>query len=216
MNIKILDSWLREYLKTPATPKKIAEKLSLTSVSIERIEKFKDDFVYDIEVTTNRPDLMSVVSLAQEAATVLPQSGIEATFVKPKLQLPNVHPKNNLELNLKFDEKLVNRICAVIMEIKIKESPQYVKTRLEASGIRSLNNVIDITNYVMREIGHPTHVFDYDRLSNHTLNIRESKKGEKLVTLDGKEYTLSGGDIVADNGKDEIIDLISIMGTANS
>ena len=61
MNIKILDSWLREYLKTSATPKKIAEKLSLTSVSVERIDKFKNDFVYDIEITTNRPDLMSVI-----------------------------------------------------------------------------------------------------------------------------------------------------------
>ena len=216
MNIKILDNWLREYLKTSATQKKIAEKLSLTSVSIERIENFKDDFVYDIEVTTNRPDLMSVVGIAQEAATVLPQSGIDATFVKPKLALPNVHPKDSPELHLKFDEKLVNRISAVIMEIKIKDSPQYIKDRLEASGIRSLNNVIDVTNYVMREIGHPTHVFDYDRLSNHTLNIRESKKGEKLKTLDEKEYTLTGGDIVADNGNGEIVDLISIMGTANS
>ncbi len=216
MNIKILDSWLREYLKTSATPKKIAEKLSLTSVSIERLEKFKDDFVYDIEVTTNRVDLMSVVGIAQEAATVLPQSGIDATFIKPKLQLPKNNSKENPQLHLKFDEKLVNRICAVIMEIKIKESPQKVKDRLEASGIRSLNNVIDVTNYVMREIGHPTHVFDYDRLSNHTLYIRESKKGEKIKTLDEKEYTLTGGDIVADNGKGEIIDLISIMGTANS
>jgi len=216
MNIKILDSWLREYLKTSATPKKIAEKLSLTSVSIERIEKFKDDFVYDIEITTNRPELMSVVNLAQEAATVLPQSGIDAKFVKPDIKLPTVQIKKNPELHLTFDEKLVNRICAVIMEVTLKESPDYIKDRLEASGIRSLNNVIDITNYVMREMGHPTHVFDYDRLTNHTLNIREAKKGEKLVTLDGKSYTLSGGDIVADNGKGEIVDLISIMGTANS
>ncbi len=216
MNIKILDSWLREYLKTSATPKKIAEKLSLTSVSIERIEKYKDDYVYDIEVTTNRPELMSVVNLAQEAATVLPQSRIDASFVKPKLQIPNIHPKKKLELNLKFDQKLVNRLCAVIMSVTIKDSPQYIKDRLEASGIRSLNNVIDITNYVMREIGHPTHVFDYDRLENHTLHIRESKKGEKIKTLDDKEYKLSGGDIVADNGKGEIVDLISVMGTANS
>lgn len=216
MNIKILDSWLREYLKTSATPKKIAEKLSLTSVSIERIEKYNDDFVYDIEVTTNRPDLMSVVGIAREAATVLPQSGIDATFVHPKLKLPEIHPQKSPELILKFDDKLVNRICAVIMEVTIKPSPKYVKDRLDASDIRSLNNVIDITNYVMREIGHPTHVFDYDRLTNHTLNIRESKKGEKMRTLDDKEYTLSGGDIVADNGKGEIVDLISIMGTANS
>ena len=216
MNIKILDSWLREYLKTSATPKKIAEKLSLRSVSIERIENYKDDFVYDIEITTNRSDLMSVIGIAREAATVLQQAGIDATFAKPELQLPIIHPKKNPELTLKFDEKLINRICAVIIEIKIGESPDYVKDRLEASGIRSLNNVIDITNYVMRETGHPTHVFDYDRLVNHTLLIRESKKGEMITTLDGKTYTLSGGDIVADNGKDEIIDLISIMGTANS
>jgi phenylalanyl-tRNA synthetase beta chain len=216
MNIKILDSWLREYLKTPATPKQIAEKLSLTSVSVERIENFKNDFVYDIEVTTNRADLMSVIGIAQEAATILPQSGIAATFVKPKFQLPHVNLKKDLQLTLTFDEKLVNRILAVIIEITIKESPQYVKDRLEASGIRSLNNVIDITNYVMREVGHPTHVFDYDRLENHTLNIRESKKNEKIKTLDEKEYTLTGGDIVADNGKGEIVDLISIMGTANS
>jgi phenylalanyl-tRNA synthetase beta chain len=216
MNIKILDSWLREYLKTPATPKIIAEKLSLTSVSVDRIDTFKNDFVYDIEITTNRPDLMSVIGIANEAATILPQFGIEASFIKPKLQLPTVHIQKDPVFNLKFDEKLVNRICAVIMEVSIKESSQYIKDRLEASGIRSLNNVIDITNYVMREIGHPTHVFDYDRISNHTLNIRESKKGEKMITLDGKEYTLSGGDIVADNGKGEIVDLISIMGTANS
>src|SRR5579864_2837073 len=100
MNIKILDSWLREYLKTSATPKTIAEKLSLTSVSIERLQKYNDDVVYDIEVTTNRPDLMSVVGIAQEAATVLPQSGINAEFVKPNLQLPKTHQKKSPELIL--------------------------------------------------------------------------------------------------------------------
>src|SRR5215469_7409717 len=123
MNIKILDSWLRESLKTSATPKKIAEKLSLTSFSIERIENYKDDFVYDIEITTNRPDLMSVVGIAQEAATVLPQSGVDASFRAPKLKLPEIHLSKSPELTITFDQKLVNRICAVIMEVTIKESP---------------------------------------------------------------------------------------------
>ncbi len=217
MNIKILDSWLREHVKTSATPQKIGELLSLTSVGVEHIEKFgKNDFVYDIEVTTNRPDLMSVIGLAREAGTVLPQNGIKATFVEPKYELPKVKIKKDLPMTIKNDPKLVHRICAVIMEVTIKDSPQIVKDRLEASGIRSLNNVIDITNYVMRETGHPTHVFDYDRLTNHTLIIRESKKGEKVKTLDDKVYTLSGGDLVADNGKGEIVDLLGLMGTANS
>lgn len=216
MNIKILDSWLREHIKTKATPEKIAEILSLTSVSVERIDKIDNDFVYDIEVTTNRPDVMSVIGLARETAASLQQSGIDATYIPylPKTTTEKV--KNTAKIIIKNDPKLVNRICAVIMEVDIKTSPEIITKRLEASGIRSLNNLIDITNYVMLEIGHPTHVFDYDRLLNHTLIIRESKKGEKITTLDQKTHTLLGGDIVADNGQGEIIDLLGIMGTANS
>lgn len=217
MNIKILDSWLRVYLNTTATPKQIAEKLSLSSVSVERLEKFKsNDWVYDIEVTTNKPELMSVIGIAREAAAILPQSGLKATFKEPKLEIPKISIKKSPELTIKNDPKLVHRILAVIMEVDLKQSPQQVKDRLESTDIRSLNNVIDVTNYVMRETGHPAHVFDYDRLSNHTLIIREAKKGEKIKTLDEKEYVLTGGDIVADDGTGTIVDLLGIMGTANS
>src|SRR5476649_2743351 len=169
MNIKILDSWLREYLKTDATPQQLAEKLSLTSVSIERMEKYKDDLVYDIEVTTNRPDLMSVVGLAREAATVLPQFGIKATFIPPvfpsKVKIPTENKK--VPFKVENDPKLVDRICAVVMEVNIKDTPQIVRDRLESSDIRSLNTVIDVTNYVMRVIGHPAHVMDYDKVGTH-------------------------------------------------
>lgn len=216
MNIKIPNSWLREYLKTEATPEKIAEVLSLTSVSVERLEKIENDFVYDIEVTTNRPDVMSVIGVAREAAASLSQFGIKAEFVDHKPKKETAKILNPLPINIKNNDSLVNRVCAVVIEVEIKESPDYVKKRLEACSIRSLNNVIDITNYVMREIGHPTHVFDYDRLLNHTVIIREAKKGEKITTLDKKTHILLGGDIVADNGKGEIIDLLGVMGTENS
>lgn len=216
MNIKILDSWLREHLKTKASVKTIADLLSLTSVSVERVEKYgKDDFTYDIEVTTNRPDLMSVIGLAREASAALQQSDIRAELMPPKVFKPQ-KAKNKLPINIKNNPKLVGRIMAVIMSVDLDKSPQYVKDRLEASGIRSINNLIDVTNYVMREIGHPTHVFDYDRLTTKTLKIRESKKGEKITTLDEKEHVLQGGDIVADDGAGKIIDLLSVMGTKNS
>src|SRR4051794_24632893 len=117
MNIKILDSWLKDYLDTDATPKQIAEKLSLSSVGIERIDKWKNDFLYDIEITTNRPDLASVIGLAREAGAVLPQSGIEATFNSPKFSKPVAPDKAKQKLEITFDPKLVNRICAVIMDI---------------------------------------------------------------------------------------------------
>ncbi len=215
MNIKILDSWLRDYLKTKAQASDIAKAMSLTSISIERVEPHGNDFVYDIEVTTNRPDLLSVVGLAREAAAVLPQFGFNATFIPPELPKPPKE-KENLPLKIVSDEKLVDRICAAVMEVKVKSSSKTISERLETSDIRSLNNIIDITNYVMRTIGHPTHVFDYDRLPKHTINIRESKKGETITTLDGKTYILPGGDIVADDGEGNIIDLLAVMGLENS
>ena len=214
MNIKILDSWLREYLKTKASPQKIAEYMSLTSVSIEKLEKLGDDYIYDIEVTTNRPDLISVIGLAREGAAILPQFGIDAKFVPPTLVKPT--SDNKLGIEIVNDPKLVNRVLAVALEIKLGPSPKQIKARLEASGIRSLNNGIDVTNYVMREIGHPMHVFDMDRLNTGKIIIRESKKGEKIITLDGKEYELPGGDIVADDGTGKIVDLLGVMGTENS
>lgn len=223
MNIKILDSWIRDFLKTDATPKEIAEKLSLTSVSIERVEKHERDFLYDIEVTTNRPDLASVVGLAREAGAVLPQFDISATFRPPvissearDLEISRKTRNDKIGINIANDSSLVNRICAVVLEVTVKPSPGFIKERLETSDIRSLNNLIDITNYVMRTIGHPTHVFDYDRLGGDTLTIHESKKGEEIETLDGKRYILPGGDIVAVNAQGEIVDLLGVMGLSNS
>lgn len=216
MDIKILDSWLREHLETNAKPMDIAKAMSLTSASIERVEPFGDDFVYEAEITTNRVDMASVRGIAREAATILPQFGFTAKLLPLKLSKPKKETKDSLPLTIKVDQKLVNRVSGILLEVDLKQSPQYVQDRLEAADIRSLNNLVDVTNYVMMEIGHPAHVFDYDRLKNHTLIIRESKKGETIVTLDKKQHTLPGGDIVADNGEGEIVDLLGIMGTENS
>ncbi len=216
MTIKILDSWLRDYLKTGATAKEIAEKLSLTSVSVEKLEKHNDDFIYEIEVTTNRPDLMSILGLARETATALSHLGIKAQFISPKLVKPEISKADKNLIEIKNNPKLVNRICAVVMDVKVKDSPQFLKERLETSEIRSLNNLIDITNYVMRTIGHPAHVFDFDRLNTKTLTIKEATRGQRIKTLDGKEHLLFGGEIVAVNEKSEIVDLLGVMGLQNS
>ncbi|HBB76714.1 MAG: Phenylalanine-tRNA ligase beta subunit [Candidatus Levybacteria bacterium GW2011_GWC1_40_19] len=214
MNIKILDSWLREYLKTSAKPADIAKHLSLSSVSVERLERKAEDYIYDIEVTTNRPDLMSVVGLARETAAALAEQGIEAEFKKNSLE--NRNQGKDFPVKIEAESNLVNRICAVVMDVAVKDSPKKIKDRLEASGIRSLNNLIDVTNYVMREIGHPVHVFDFDKLNAEKLTIRKSKKGESLVTLDKKQYSLLGGDIVMEDSNGRIVDLLGIMGLENS
>lgn len=217
MNILILDSWLREFLETKATPKKIAQCLSLCGPSVERLTKFANDWIYDIEITTNRVDLMSTIGIAEEASAILPQFGIKAKFNDLTLKEIKAHRIKKLPLEISDPEKLCNRVLGIIIdEVKIGPSPLYIQKRLIAAGVRSLNNLIDITNYVMLETGHPAHVFDYDRLHPKKLIFRKARKGEKLISLDNKTYTLLGGDIVIDNSKGEIIDLPGIMGTANS
>lgn len=215
MNIKILDSWLREYLKTKASPREIAQALSLTSLSVEKVEKLEEDFIYEMEITTNRPDLFSILGIAREASAVLPQFEIGAIFSPLNLTKgeENLTP---FPIQIENNPKLVNRICAVVMEVKIGKSPVEISKRLESTDIRSLNNVIDVTNYVMRTVGHPTHVFDFDRLGAKKIKIREGRTGEKIITLDGKTYLLQGGEIVAADENNKIIDLLGIMGLANT
>lgn len=215
MNILIPHSWLSEYLKTNATPKNIADSLSLSGPSVEKVDKVGDDWVYDIEVTTNRVDMMSVYGIAREAYTILPQFGYKA-------QLKDYSQKG-ITSNKILDLKIINnpKLCKRVLTVKLEnvnqaKSPDWLAQQLIKVGQRPINNVIDITNYVMWEIGHPIHVFDYDRINSKKIIIREAKKGEVLITLDGMKYLLHGGEVVFDNGKGEIIDLPGIMGTSNT
>jgi len=215
MNIIIPDSWLREYLQTNATPKDIQRCLSLCGPSVERITKKGNDYLYDIEVTTNRVDCMSIYGIAREAVAILPQFGFSATL-KPidivdlkKGELPGFIIKN--------DPNLCKRILAVrIDQVKVEPSPKWLTDRLTQVGIRPINNLVDLTNYVMWETGHPAHVFDFSRISQGKMIIREAEKNEKIITLDDKTHVLKGGEVVIDNGQGNIIDLPSVMGTINS
>lgn len=224
MNILIPDSWLREYLATKAKPKKIARCLSLCGASVERLIKSKDDWIYDIEITSNRVDMASVAGIAREAAAILPQFGIPAKLKKEPYQ---EHKKKNLKLKVKTkipqlkviikNQSLCPRFTAVLLDnVKVKPSSKIIRQRLEKVGLRSLNNVIDISNYLMHKLGQPVHVFDYDKIKKAVIIVRESKKGEKITTLDAKTHVLPGKDIVIEDGSGHLIDLCGIMGGQNS
>lgn len=216
MNILIPDSWLRVYLDTKAAPVDIQRSLSLCGPSVERIEKIGSDYIYDIEVTTNRVDSFSIYGIAREAAAILPEFGIPAKLTDVRYKPADTGNKS-LDIKILDENKLCRRILAVKLEnITLGPSPQWLAKRLESVGQRPLNNIIDITNYVMWELGHPLHAFDYDRLTNKSIIVRLAKKGERLTTLDGKTYKMVGGEVIFDNGKGTIIDLPGIMGTANT
>ena len=215
MNIFIPFSWLEDYLDTDATPSEIAKYLSLCGPSVDRTEKKGNDFVFDVEITTNRVDAMSILGIAREASAILPRFGKKAKL--HRINKTNIANNTLLDIQIKNDPELCNRILAVKLEnIKIGRSPDLIRRRLEMVGQRALNSAIDITNYVMWEAGHPIHVFDYDKIKEKKIIVREAKKGESLITLDDKKHTLKGGEVVFDNGKGEIIDLPGIMGTKNS
>jgi len=219
MNILIPDIWLSEYLKTKATPDKIKECLSLCGPSVERIYGKGKETVYDIEITGNRPDAMSVIGVAREAATILPRFGIAATLTDdPYAGMPALPAsKGPLNLKLKTDSVLNPRWMSVVIDnVTIGISPTWLTQYLTLSGIRSLNTVVDVTNFLMRAYGQPAHVFDYDAISGHEMRLRASKKGEILTTLDGKRHALHGGDIVIEDGTGTLVDLCGIMGGENS
>jgi phenylalanyl-tRNA synthetase beta chain len=214
MDIRILDSWLRDFLITKAAPSEIAKYLSACGPSVERIEKIENDYIYDIEITTNRIDTVGVYGIAREASAILPRFGIKSNLKPAKHSSKDyLFSKDVSYLDVNVDPKLCSRFTAVLIKnVKITDSPKFIKERLESSGIRAINNVIDISNYVMLELGQPVHTFDYDKIAGAKMTLRESRKGEVIETLDGKKFTLPGGDIVIEDGEGNLIDLCGVMG----
>lgn len=212
MDILIPDEWLRQYLKTKATASQIMEKLSLCGPSIEKITQPENGPVYSIEVTTNRVDTASVYGIAREAAAILPRFGIN-TVLQPIKSTNLTFKKSVSYLKVNVDPNLCLRFAAVLIkDVKIKDSPEWLKKRLTSVGVRPINNVVDISNYIMHDIGQPVHTFDYDKITESKMILRESKNGESITTLDGKNYTLKGGDIVIEDGNKKLIDFAGIMG----
>lgn len=147
-----------------------------------------DDVCIEFEITSNRPDCLSVAGLAREAA---------ATFNLPfSLPVPKVKGSTQ-ELSKEACVSVENtNLCAryiakVVKNVKIEPSPRFIRERLRASGVRPINNIVDITNYVMLELGHPMHAFDYDQIHDKKITIRSAKQDEKIIALDGEEYTLT-------------------------
>lgn len=219
MTILVPDSWLREYVNTEATPEQIAQKLSLCSLSVEHIRQIENEPVYEIEITPNRSDCLSIKGVAREVAAVLPRFGIAAEFVN-KYSSVALDDSGLAELDLDITiqkESLCPRFTAALVDgVVIKESSPLIQRRLIQVGARPLNNIIDITNYLMFDCGQPMHAFDYDKITNHVMILRQARKGEKIVTLDEQARLLPKGAIVIEDGVGRLIDLCGIMGGYNS
>ncbi len=171
-----------------------------------------DDTLFDIEVTTNRPDALAVVGLAREAAAIL-GAKFQARRVAERTKMPAVPGKDALALSVEVkDAKLCPRYQAVVVDgVKIGPSPWWMRRRLAQAGIRSISNVVDITNYVMLELGQPIHAFDYHALEDRAIVVRPAAPKETIAALDGNAYAFAGGELViADRGR--AVAIAGVMG----
>lgn len=219
MNIKIPVSWLREYLKTDTAAKTIANWLTLCGPSIEQVEKHGQDYIFDVEITANRPDTFSIFGLAREAHAILAAHNQKSQLVPPKGLNLVLEPDEKTILKLAVlikNHSLCPRFTAIILDnVKIAKSPALIVNRLQTAGVRPINNIVDITNYLMLELGQPMHTFDWDKIRNHKMILREAGEGEKIVTLDNQTRKLPKGTIVIEDER-RLIDLCGIMGGANT
>jgi len=208
--MKVSVQWLSRYL-TPSdlSPDEAVRVLEATSFPIESVEPAADtDAVLDVEVTSNRGDCLSHLGLAREIAV--------ATSRRLTPPTPGVTaPKGNTIAGVTIENR-VGPLCPrftarVIRGVKVGPSPAWLKQALERIGLRSINNIVDVSNYVLMELGHPSHTFDLGTIRGGKLTVRPAVDGEKLAGLDGKTHTLKAGDMaIAD--ADRVVSLAGIVG----
>ncbi len=167
------------------------------------------DTILDISLTANRPDCMSVIGIAKEVACLL-----NRPFIAPKLY-ENIVLGDEVKVDVLSPDLCPLYLASKVTDIKLGESPKWMKKRLASVGIRSINNVVDITNYVLTEIGQPMHAFDYDNLKENKIIVRRAENGEKIVTLDEKEFELNNDNLVICDAEKPCC-LAGVMGGLNS
>ncbi|NQU73556.1 MAG: phenylalanine--tRNA ligase subunit beta [Candidatus Omnitrophica bacterium] len=206
--MKISYNWLKEYVGVKNSAKQVAQWLTMAGLEVTSLEEKGKDSVLEIEVTTNRPDWLSVIGVAREVSAV---TGKQLKVPKT----PNLLPITNRDKQIKVeveDKLLCPRYTARIVDgVRVGPSPDWLKARLEAVGVRPVNNVVDITNFCLLESGQPLHAFDYDKLSGQKIVVRKAKKGERMLTIDNVQRELDNEMLVITDEKRPIA-IAGVMG----
>lgn len=170
-----------------------------------------DDWIFDIAITANRPDCQSIYGIAREVAAVLGKECKEPALDYTETGVK----KENFTVRVDAQDLCPRYIAHYVHDVEIKESPAWMRRRLALVGIGSISNVVDITNYVLKELGQPMHAFDYAYLEGDAIQVRRANEGEKITTLDEKEFSLDSSNLVICDGKKPVA-LAGIMGGLNS
>jgi phenylalanyl-tRNA synthetase beta chain len=180
-------AWLADYVDLPADPQELARRLTAAGLAVEGITGRGEDTVIDVDVTTNRPDCMNHFGLAREISVILGHP------LKRPPAMPEEGPEpvgDALRVIIEDAEGCPRFAARVVRGVRVGPSPDWLRARLESIGLRSINNVVDVTNFVLWELGQPLHAYDLGKLAGGTLVARRARAGERLTTLDGQEREL--------------------------
>jgi phenylalanyl-tRNA synthetase beta chain len=202
--MRLLISWVRDFVDVKAPAEEVGDKLALRGFEVAAIESVGDgDAVIDFEVTANRPDCLSVIGFAREIATLydLPLKPLSAASgAGAALATVATGESERVKVTIE-DAELCPRYAAAVAEVSPAVSPVWMKDRLQAAGIRPISPFVDITNYVLVELGHPMHAFDLAMLANSEIRVRRAHAGETVTTLDGVRRTLEPDMLVIADGR---------------
>lgn len=223
--MRISYNWLKDYIDIKVSPEELARTLTMAGLCVDSIHKRGDDSILEIEITSNRPDWLSYIGVAREVAAITGAkmkvnrlAGSPVSLLK-QANRQTGKPANNISkpISVKvLDKKLCPRYTArAIRNVKVQESPKWLKDKIESIGLRSVNNIVDITNFCLFEMGEPMHAFDLDKLGGNSIVVRRAHNGEKIVAIDGVERALDNEMLViADDAK--AVAIAGVMGGAHS
>jgi phenylalanyl-tRNA synthetase beta chain len=210
--MKISYNWLKDFVEIAETPSQLSERFTSVGLAVDALENMGNDALFELDVPTNRPDCLSHLGVAREAAAI---HGLE--LKPPKVELHEDKRRAGDVFSISIaDADLCARYCGrYIAGVKIGHSPKWLKERLDLLGIRSINNVADITNYVMLELGQPLHAFDANTLDRQQIIVRRANFEERMTTLDGVERELNPSMLVIADASHAVA-VAGVMGGAET
>ena len=212
--MKVVYNWLKEFVDVTAAPQELASRLALSGTNVAGIENGAHGAVIDAEVGSNRPDCLGHYGIAREVAAIYK---VPLKRVSPKPTESASKAKDAIRVEIQSPELCGRFTARVIRNVKIQPSPKWLKDRLEASGVASISNVVDTSNYVMLELGHALHTFDYDKVRDQKIVVRAAKLKEKMRTLDGVEREFDPAIcMICDGDGSRAIGIGGIMGGAET
>jgi len=205
-------SWLADYVDLPADPAELAKRLTAAGLAVEGMSAHGGDTVFDVDITTNRPDCMNHFGLAREISVIY---GLPLRRPAAAPAESSERTRDAARVTVEDFEGCPRFVARVVRGVRIGPSPDWLRRRLESIGLRSINNVVDVTNFILWELGQPLHAYDLEKLAGRQLIVRRARPGERLTTLDGVERELDPEMLVIADAE-RPVGLGGVMGGADS